>query len=721
MKLIKYLKKKNYLMQLLFTIACFCCVPLIVMQLVMVEQSAQGYSQMNEENIYENMAESTNWFIHQMDNMSNTAIRISQDTIIRKAAKTDCSPYGIYEAHNRIDEYGTDLYSVGVYFKANANVLFQKVNISPARLYEIIAGENRSSETAIETFFEKEEYKRIISTAEYGEGKNNVIVMAKPVSFLSVTEKEALVFFVIQQEEVEKEFQSRFHDCSGVALLDANGRFLVRGQDFSVETCARPDFQDFISGENERIFVTSNGDQNICIYKYRDFAKGYTCLVSVYEDSVEAYLRQWMNDIRITLLTSIVIILALLILTVHINYRPLKRLVSKHGSKATSKELSEMELLDSAFLAADEKLFGQKRMLTNFMVGDLLRGRPVDEKLLEESGLNSGVHGCVVIALNGPAINSVQSGSISNLMKELYDCDGYITGITYQPQLLMICVMHKEVAVSDLQEYVSYVLTEVTGNSYELYCGTLVEKITDIRTSYLRSLASVSKHEAEKAELDTYVAEAISLFAESLETRDVASIRKSLDTVELRLSVMTESDAYETYYCYKLMTAYFAKAKEMRNYKKEVARLITFPDTKQLFVMLHQSVERYCVQCAKSEQVTGNRLRQELLGYVEINFNNKDLCLTAVADHLKTSVYVATRLFKEATGKNFKEYVMDKRMEYARELLRTTAYKVAEVSNMAGFENSEYFSSLFKVKYGQTPTQYRKSCRNNEGAFSEPK
>jgi two-component system response regulator YesN len=48
-------------------------------------------------------------------------------------------------------------------------------------------------------------------------------------------------------------------------------------------------------------------------------------------------------------------------------------------------------------------------------------------------------------------------------------------------------------------------------------------------------------------------------------------------------------------------------------------------------------------------------------------------------------------------------------MEYARELLKTTTTKIAEISSMAGFESAEYFSSVFKSKYGMTPTQYRKS------------
>ena len=143
MKIIKLIKKKNYLLQLFFTIACLCCVPLIILQFFVIGQSVQGYSKMNEETIYENLAGSTAWFQRQMDNMSRTAIKISQDAVVRNAAKRDCSPYKIYEAHNRIDEYSTDQYEVGVWFTAKDNVLFRQVNISSDRLYEIIAGSDQ--------------------------------------------------------------------------------------------------------------------------------------------------------------------------------------------------------------------------------------------------------------------------------------------------------------------------------------------------------------------------------------------------------------------------------------------------------------------------------------------------------------------------------------------------------------------------------------------------
>ena len=709
MKIKNYLKKKNYLLQLFCTIAGLCCIPLIVLQLVMVGWSTQGYSKMNEEVISENLAGSTEWFGKQTANMSKTAIKISQDPIVRNAAKRDCSPYKIYEAHNRINEYSTDQYEVGVWFDANDNALFRQVNITTDRLYEILAGADLQSREAIRAFFEEQEFTRMISTAQFEGSKNNLIVMAKPVSFISVVKKDALVFFVMDQAVVEKELQARFHDCSSIAILDEDGRFLVRGQDFTEEMYHSTDFQKFLEGSAGDTYVTSNGEENICIYPYRDLESGYTCLVSIYEDGMEAYLRAWVNDIQTMLIFSILVIFLLLALTVYINYRPLKLLVSKHSDRAASAEMSELEILDSAFLAADEKLYDQKQQLTNFLLGDLLRGRPVEERILAESGLETDVYGYIVLALQGPSVNSACAGKIADIMKTRYGCDCLITSITYQPQQLMICVLHKETDTDDLREQVSDTLRAVTGQTYHIYCGTLVDQVAGIRSSYLRSLAGVSENEANKVESEGSVTEAIRLFGESLETADVAAIRSSLETVESRLSSIKEEDTYQTYYCYKLLTVYFAKARDMRNYKMEVARLIDFDSEAQLFEMLHQSVERFCVQCSKAEQVTANRMRTELLAYIEENFNNKNLSLAAVADHLNTSVYVATRLCKETTGKNFKEYVMDKRMEYAADLLKSTSHKVAEISGMAGFENAEYFSSLFKTKFGTTPTQYRKN------------
>ena len=162
MKLKQYLKKKNYLMQLLLTIAGLVCIPLIIMQLLMMEQSTQGYSRLNEENIHENLKESTDYFARQIEKMSNTAIKASQDATIRKAAKKSSSEYAIYEAALKIKEYDSDDWSMGIWFYDSESILFNEVRISPDRLYEMIGGEDEQCRNAMKEFFEMGEHTHYV-------------------------------------------------------------------------------------------------------------------------------------------------------------------------------------------------------------------------------------------------------------------------------------------------------------------------------------------------------------------------------------------------------------------------------------------------------------------------------------------------------------------------------------------------------------------------------
>lgn len=64
--------------------------------------------------------------------------------------------------------------------------------------------------------------------------------------------------------------------------------------------------------------------------------------------------------------------------------------------------------------------------------------------------------------------------------------------------------------------------------------------------------------------------------------------------------------------------------------------------------------------------------------------------------------------FKKVFEKTIYEYVIDKRMESARELLDSSKVKVKEAASMVGYSNIGYFSKSFKEKYGFSPSEYLK-------------
>ena len=266
-----------------------------------------------------------------------------------------------------------------------------------------------------------------------------------------------------------------------------------------------------------------------------------------------------------------------------------------------------------------------------------------------------------------------------------------------------------------LQESVKQVLLSVTGNQYHIGCGKTVENISDIRISYFSALRVLCAEEEPEQQTNVEITEAIRQFRDCLLTRETASILRSLDAIEACMVYMNASKEMEKYYCYKLLTVYFSNMESSADMQEERNRLIAFTDRKQLFLMLNQSIRRLSQATDKWGQNTEDQLKDKMFAYIDMNFNDPNFSLNAVADHLGTSYYMASRLFNRVTGKRFKEYVTDKRLEYAKRLLSGANYQINEISVMSGFDDRIYFSRLFKGKYkmnnGQDEFKGLLACR----------
>ena len=72
-----------------------------------------------------------------------------------------------------------------------------------------------------------------------------------------------------------------------------------------------------------------------------------------------------------------------------------------------------------------------------------------------------------------------------------------------------------------------------------------------------------------------------------------------------------------------------------------------------------------------------------------------------------------SKLFKRHMGVTLIEYLMDKRLETAAYYLRTSNEGILSISSIVGYDSLSYFIRLFKKKYGISPLQYRKACRES--------
>lgn len=80
----------------------------------------------------------------------------------------------------------------------------------------------------------------------------------------------------------------------------------------------------------------------------------------------------------------------------------------------------------------------------------------------------------------------------------------------------------------------------------------------------------------------------------------------------------------------------------------------------------------------------------------------------------ETAAYVSlspshfSRLFKNVTGSSYTDYVIDVRLQHAQILLGTGKLSISEIAAKVGFANGNYLCTLFKKRYGITPTDYRR-------------
>ena len=92
---------------------------------------------------------------------------------------------------------------------------------------------------------------------------------------------------------------------------------------------------------------------------------------------------------------------------------------------------------------------------------------------------------------------------------------------------------------------------------------------------------------------------------------------------------------------------------------------------------------------------------------------DEHFCENITRDTLGEIVYLSpgylAATFKKITGSSLGSYIIEKRVERAKELLSEGSLTVSEVAFAVGYDNFTYFSRLFKNKVGIMPKEYRKT------------
>lgn len=129
------------------------------------------------------------------------------------------------------------------------------------------------------------------------------------------------------------------------------------------------------------------------------------------------------------------------------------------------------------------------------------------------------------------------------------------------------------------------------------------------------------------------------------------------------------------------------------------------------YLELSASLEAAIMRIPGRQKNAVEDLVAESVKLIEQNIGNEKFGVNEIAVALHISLSYLSKIFKKHLGATCIEYITQKRMEKAKELLIHTAMTQEEIAHAVGYTNVHYFSMLFKKQLGETPGQYRRQVR----------
>jgi two-component system response regulator YesN len=124
---------------------------------------------------------------------------------------------------------------------------------------------------------------------------------------------------------------------------------------------------------------------------------------------------------------------------------------------------------------------------------------------------------------------------------------------------------------------------------------------------------------------------------------------------------------------------------------------------------------RYINKAYKIGRVRGRNIDKDLIRKCiffiqKQSFDQMTLVNIANVFHFNPSYF--SQFFKSNMGINFSDYVKILKISHAKKLLSETELKIYRIAHQLGFSSARYFSNLFKLETGITPSEWRRNAIN---------
>ncbi len=193
------------------------------------------------------------------------------------------------------------------------------------------------------------------------------------------------------------------------------------------------------------------------------------------------------------------------------------------------------------------------------------------------------------------------------------------------------------------------------------------------------------------------------------------NLEETLDELyrELLKIRQSDSDTVLTFLMNRIMAVLFEDSLSLEEGGGE--RYLQYTNMEEFFERLREFCDVELDRRLERKAAREDKRMRKILDFIDENFMRQDMSLVMVAGEFEMTGPYLSKIFKGAVGKNFIEYITDKRLEMAAGLLVDTDAPVGEIVYQVGYSDAASFTRKFTRHFLISPGAYRKVEREKTG------
>ncbi|MBQ8189268.1 MAG: helix-turn-helix transcriptional regulator [Lachnospiraceae bacterium] len=295
----------------------------------------------------------------------------------------------------------------------------------------------------------------------------------------------------------------------------------------------------------------------------------------------------------------------------------------------------------------------------------------------------------------------------------------YIYAI-YDSKLLLVNFIGS--STEEQKKYITDYILEIAesyGHSATTSIGPSCSSLYEIHFSWLKSNDMIHKNMSQSASGN-------STSSESSYNRHVQSILTALtegdgeSVLEKFECLINSFDEKNSSFLF-LQSMYIYFANELINYTKvhhielnhhEINSVVTAKNLES-FTSAAKKILKHCLEQKNSimdkEKAS---MTLQILSYINNHLTDYDLSIEKVAADTNSNPAIIRSVINQESGMLYRDYIVHRRLEYAKNLLLKTNLTVSEICDKVGYANVSYFVRIFRENVGVTPSKFRQTYKD---------